>query len=144
MHCYNDPPFSWFRAQALSVLCTVPAKLLCVCTCCISLIGLLYMAFPDGCRHTILIPAEVEALPHEGASALVFCIPFLVFNQRLVQVDVTHLWTAVAAAIVAFSFIFKSAIATMFDSVIFLFVVHAFDVGDGILINGDLHKVSLP
>jgi len=32
----------------------------------------------------------------------------------------------------------------MFDSVIFLFVVHAFDVGDGILINGDLHKVSLP
>ena len=58
------------------------------------------------------------------------------------QVDVTHLWTAVAAAIVAFSFIFKSAIATMFDSVIFLFVVHAFDVGDNILINGDLHKVS--
>lgn len=61
----------------------------------------------------------------------------------IVQVDVTHLWTAVAAAIVAFSFIFKSAIATMFDSVVFLFVVHAFDVGDGILINGDLHKVCL-
>ena len=59
------------------------------------------------------------------------------------QVDVTHLWTAVAAAIVAFSFIFKSAIATMFDSVIFLCVVHAFDVGDNILINGDLHKVSM-
>lgn len=65
-------------------------------------------------------------------------------HSRLVlkQVDVTHLWTAVAAAIVAFSFIFKNAIATMFDSVIFLFVVHAFDVGDGILINGDLHKVG--
>ena len=30
----------------------------------------------------------------------------------------------------------------MFNSVIFLFVVHAFDVGDGILINGDLHKVE--
>ena len=63
-------------------------------------------------------------------------------SQPVVQVNVTHLWTAVAAAIVAFSFIFKNAIATMFDSVIFLFVVHAFDVGDGILINGDLHKVS--
>ena len=59
----------------------------------------------------------------------------------VLQVNVTHIWTAVAAAIVAFSFIFKSAIATMFDSVVFLFVVHAFDVGDGILINGDLHKV---
>ena len=57
--------------------------------------------------------------------------------------NVTHIWTAVAAAIVAFSFIFKSAIATMFDSVVFLFVVHAFDVGDGILINGDLHKVNI-
>ncbi|KAL3160440.1 hypothetical protein ABBQ32_010760 [Trebouxia sp. C0010 RCD-2024] len=73
-----------------------------------------------------------------------FVIHILMFFFYLVifDVDVTHLWTAVAAAIVAFSFIFKNAIATMFDSVIFLFVVHAFDVGDGILLNGDLHKVE--
>jgi len=34
-------------------------------------IGLLYMAYPDGCRHKIFIPAEAKALPREGASALV-------------------------------------------------------------------------
>ncbi len=50
------------------------------------MIGLLYMAYPDGCQHTIFIPAEAKALPHEGASALVCCIPSLVSNQRLPHV----------------------------------------------------------
>lgn len=57
------------------------------------------------------------------------------------QVNVTHLWTLVAAALVSFSFIFKSMMSSMFDSVIFMFVVHPYDVGDAILINGDLYKV---
>ena len=34
-------------------------------------IGLLYMASPHGCRHSLFIPAEAKALPHEGALALV-------------------------------------------------------------------------
>ncbi len=29
------------------------------------------MAYPDGCRHKIFIPAEAKALPREGALALV-------------------------------------------------------------------------
>ncbi len=33
-------------------------------------IGLLYMAHPDGRRRIIFIPVEAESLPHEGASAL--------------------------------------------------------------------------
>ncbi len=35
------------------------------------MVGLLYMAYPDGCRHDIYIPAEAKALPHEGSSTLV-------------------------------------------------------------------------
>ena len=62
----------------------------------------------------------------------------------LVQVNVTHLWTLVAAFLVSFSFVFKSGMSSMFDSVIFMFVVHPYDVGDGILVNGDLYKVSHP
>ena len=62
----------------------------------------------------------------------------------LVQVNVTHLWTLVAAFLVSFSFVFKSVMSSMFDSVIFMFVVHPYDVGDGILVNGDLYKVSYP
>ena len=53
------------------------------------MIGLLYMAYPNGCQHTIFIPAEAKAVPHQGASLLVYCIPSLVSNQRLVQVNVT-------------------------------------------------------
>ncbi len=34
-------------------------------------IGLMYMAYPDGCRHKIFIPAEDKALPHDRASTLV-------------------------------------------------------------------------
>ena len=33
--------------------------------------GLLCMAYPNGCRHKIFIPAEAKAIPHEGAWALV-------------------------------------------------------------------------
>ena len=58
-----------------------------------------------------------------------------------VQVNVTHLWTLVAAFLVSFSFVFKSVMSSMFDSVVFMFVVHPYDVGDGILVNGDLYKV---
>ena len=53
------------------------------------MIGLLYMAYPNGCQHTIFIPAEAKAVPYQGASLLVYCIPSLVSNQRLVQVNVT-------------------------------------------------------
>lgn len=60
------------------------------------------------------------------------------------QVNVTHLWTLVAAALVSFSFVFKSVMSSMFDSVVFMFVVHPYDVGDSILVNGDLFKVTLP
>ena len=35
------------------------------------MISLLYMAHRNGCRHTIFIPAEAEALPCEGILALV-------------------------------------------------------------------------
>lgn len=62
--------------------------------------------------------------------------------SMLWQVDVTHLWTLVAAFLVSFSFVFKSGISAIFDSVVFMFVVHPYDVGDGILINGDLYKVG--
>ncbi len=34
-------------------------------------IGLLYMAYPDGCRHNMIIPVEDEALIYEGALAFV-------------------------------------------------------------------------
>ena len=58
------------------------------------------------------------------------------------QVDVTKVWISFSSIIVAFSFIFSKAISDLFLSVVFLFVVHPFDVGDGILIGTDMHYVE--
>ena len=41
-------------------------------------IGLLYMAYPNGYQHTMFIPAKAKALPHEWALAHVCCTPSLV------------------------------------------------------------------
>ena len=52
------------------------------------------------------------------------------------------MWISFSSIIVASSFIFSKAISDVFLSVIFLFVVHPYDVGDGIMIGKDLHYVS--
>ncbi len=50
------------------------------------------------------------------------------------QVDLTKVWLTMSSIIVAFSFSFSNSIMNLFNSVILLFVVHPFDVGDALLI----------
>lgn len=57
------------------------------------------------------------------------------------QVDISQVWTTIVSVIVALSFIFGASIRNMYESVMFLFVVHPFDVGDALIINNDYHKV---
>ena len=54
----------------------------------------------------------------------------------------SKLWTTVASVVIAFSFIFGTSIRQMYESVIFLFVVHPFDVGDALIVLADYHVVS--
>ena len=63
-------------------------------------------------------------------------------DRTLLQVDLSKVWISFSSIIVASSFIFSKAISDVFLSVIFLFVVHPYDVGDGIMIGQDLHYVS--
>lgn len=51
-----------------------------------------------------------------------------------VQVDLTKVWLTMSSIIVALSFSFSNSIMNLFNSVILLFVVHPFDVGDALLI----------
>lgn len=53
---------------------------------------------------------------------------------RGLQVNVSKVWLTVSSVLLAFSFIFSVAISNTFESVVFLFVVHPFDVGDVILL----------
>ena len=66
----------------------------------------------------------------------------------LLQVDVTKMWLTFSSMVLAFTFVFGNSIKTIFEAVIYLFVVHPFDVGDGIFIgsnqpqNQDYYQVT--
>jgi small-conductance mechanosensitive channel len=53
-------------------------------------------------------------------------------------VDVNKVWTTVTTIILAFVFVFGNSIRNIYEAVIFLFVVHPFDVGDALLIGADM------
>ena len=48
-----------------------------------------------------------------------------------------------SATLLAFTFVFGNSLKNMYESMLFLFVVHPFDVGDNIVLNGDLYKVCV-
>lgn len=52
----------------------------------------------------------------------------------LLQVNFQHIWVTVGSLLVSFTFVFGNMFKTLFESVVFLFVVHPFDVGDMISI----------
>ncbi len=85
-----------------------------------------------------------QSQPSAGC-ALACCCPMNrndLLPFALMQVDVSRLWTTVASIVIAFSFIFGTSIRQMYESVIFLFVVHPFDVGDALIVLADYHVVS--
>lgn len=65
---------------------------------------------------------------------VVLHIIFIFFYLMVFNVDLTKVWLTMSSIIVAFSFSFSNSIMNLFNSVILLFVVHPFDVGDALLI----------
>jgi small-conductance mechanosensitive channel len=51
-----------------------------------------------------------------------------------VQINLRAAWLQFSSCVVAGAFVFANSIRTIYESVVFLFVVHPFDVGDGIFI----------
>jgi len=49
-------------------------------------------------------------------------------------VNVSKVWLTVSSVLLGLSFIFGNSIRNIFESVVFLFVVHPFDVGDALLV----------
>lgn len=61
---------------------------------------------------------------------------FIIIHPDVVQISLDNMWTTVASGILGFSFIFGNSIRGVFESVLTLFVVHPFDVGDTVFIDG--------
>lgn len=58
------------------------------------------------------------------------------------QVNVRELWLTFSSVTLAFVFVFGNSIRSIYEAVLFLFVVHPYDVGDWLLLaNGDMVKV---
>ena len=57
-------------------------------------------------------------------------------------VDVSHLVISLSSMTLAGAFVFGNSLRTIYESVVFLFVVRAYKVGDAIAWEGVLHRVS--
>ena len=53
------------------------------------------------------------------------------------QVDLSQAWLTFSSIVLAFAFVFGNSIRNMYEAVIFLFVVHPFDVGDVLLMGAE-------
>lgn len=57
------------------------------------------------------------------------------------HVDIVRVWVTLSSVILAFTFVLGASIRRAYENVMFLFVVHPFDVGDRLLIDGQIHTV---
>lgn len=56
-------------------------------------------------------------------------------------------WLTCSTLVLAFSFSFSNTLKNLLEAIIYLFVVHPFDVGDGLFVGStgtDYYKVCLP
>ena len=60
----------------------------------------------------------------------------------VLQVDVNKVWLSFSSVFLAFVFVFGNSLRNMYESVIFLFVMHPYDVGDALFISGDWCQVE--
>ena len=56
--------------------------------------------------------------------------------------DVNKVWLSFSSVFLAFVFVFGNSLRNMYESVIFLFVMHPYDVGDALFINSDWCSVE--
>ena len=50
------------------------------------------------------------------------------------QVNLTRTWVTVSSLLLSFVFVFGNSIKSIYEAVVFLFVVRPFDVGDAVLL----------
>jgi small-conductance mechanosensitive channel len=67
---------------------------------------------------------------------------FIFFYLMIMGADVSQIWVGFTGLLVSFSFIFATTVSNVFQNIIFLFGVHAYDIGDTLLINNQYLTVD--
>ncbi|KAK9844135.1 hypothetical protein WJX81_005562 [Elliptochloris bilobata] len=89
-------------------------------------------------KDTRTVVGKVELIFACALHSISVFFYLLIFN-----VDVSQVWMAVSSCLLGFVFVFGNSIRNLYEAVIFLFVVHPFDVGDVLLLgNGEWHQVE--
>ncbi len=70
----------------------------------------------------------------ENVIGVIVHIIFMFLYMLVFNVDVVKTYLALSSLVLAFSFVFQNSIRTMYENVVFLFVVHPFDVGDVLIV----------
>ena len=52
------------------------------------------------------------------------------------------MWITISSGVLGFSFIFGNTLSQQLQTILLIFVVHPFDVGDALLLNGAFHTVE--
>mmetsp|Transcript_5271 Transcript_5271/g.33124 ORF Transcript_5271/g.33124 Transcript_5271/m.33124 type:complete len:679 (-) Transcript_5271:700-2736(-) len=76
------------------------------------------------------------------ATGSIVAIPTLTVWLIIFGINVLELWLAIASLLVSLSFIFGNSIRVLYENVIFIFVVHPFDVNDWIEVAGNMYLVQ--
>ena len=81
--------------------------------------------------------ATLESITLSALYVVLVFVVLGIFDQNILE-----MWFTVSSMFLAFVFMFGNSIRQLFESIIFIFITHAFDVGDDVLINGVRHKVE--
>eukprot|EP00884_Botryococcus_braunii_P005990 jgi/Botrbrau1/15392/Bobra.43_2s0020.1 len=61
---------------------------------------------------------------------------------NLFNIDVSQVWITFSSLLLAFAFVFGNSLRNLYESVVFLFSVHPYDVGDCLFLNDLWHQVE--
>lgn len=88
-------------------------------------------ALDHGLDDTKAVVAQVDAL----GTSIVIVISFVVF-LLLLEIATTNLLVLISSQLVLAAFAFGNTCKNVFESIMFLFVAHPFDIGDRIVLDG--------
>ena len=66
--------------------------------------------------------------PNSAGRRLDLCFPL--------QVSLDNMWITISSGVLGFSFIFGNTLSQQLQTILLIFVVHPFDVGDALLLDG--------
>lgn len=66
----------------------------------------------------------------------------LVAYMAVFNIDIGHLLLTLSSLSLAFAFVFGNSLKTVYESVVFLFVIRPYQVGHMIVYKGDMHTVK--